>query len=134
MQKITIKTIPDTHQRYNTVGDYYRDENGDQIFLVSDMNNWKYEFLVALHELVESALCHDRGITDQMIDEFDFAFEKCRESGEGESEPGNQPDAPYFKEHKFATQIEQMMAKELNVEWNQYLEVCNKLDKNQEVL
>lgn len=134
MKKIIIKTIPDDHQRYNTVGDYYTDENGNRIFAVSDMDNWKYEFLVVLHELVESALCQDRKISDKQIDEFDIDFEEKREDNPDVGFPGDDPTAPYFKEHQFATRIEKMMAEELNVDWNKYDGLIAKLDRNTEVI
>ncbi len=134
MKKIIIKTIPDSHQRYNTVGDYYFDEQGNRVFAVSDMNNWKYEMLVVVHEMIEAALCEDRGVTDKMIDDFDFTFETKRLTDPNIGEPGDQPEAPYFKEHQFATKIEKMLAEELGVDWNSYASVCAKLDRNTETL
>ncbi len=134
MKNIIIKTIPDSHQRYNTVGDYYKDESGNQVFVVSDMNNWKYEFLVVLHEMIESALCTDRGITDEMIDAFDFAFEENRIQAGEIQEPGNSPEAPYYKEHQFSSEIEKLVSKELGVNWEHYTTVVEKLDRNQEVI
>ncbi len=134
MKKIIIKTIPDSHQRYNTVGDYYKDEDGNRIFAVSDMNNWKYEFLVTIHELIESALCEDRGVTNEQIDAFDFTFEQKRFENPNIGEPGDVPEAPYFKEHQFATKIEKMLAAELNVDWDKYAEICAILDRNKETI
>jgi hypothetical protein len=134
MKKIIIKTIPDSHQRYNTVGDYYTDEDGNRIFAVSDMNNWKYEFLVAVHELIEAALCQDRGITDDAIDAFDLAFEEKRLLDPNIGEPGDREEAPYYKEHQFATKIEKMLAEELGVSWDTYTEICATLDRNKEVI
>ena len=134
MKNIIIKTVLDSHQRYNTVGDYYKDESGNQTFVVSDMNNWKYEFLVALHEMIESALCTDRGISDDTIDAFDFDFEKHRITAGVVSEPGNSPNAPYYKEHQFSLEIEKQVAKELGVNWELYNTVIEKLDRNQEVI
>ncbi len=134
MFNIQVKTVPDDQQRYNTVGDYYTDENGKRMFVVSDMRDWRYEFLVVLHELVESALCKERNISDTCIDEFDTAYEEKRDESDGISEPGNSPDAPYFKEHQFATTIEKMMAEELGVDWNDYNEIIEKLMLNKEII
>jgi hypothetical protein len=61
MINIEIKTIPDKKQRYNTVGDYWI-KDGKEYIRVSDMNNWEYETLIALHELIEATLCRKRGI------------------------------------------------------------------------
>lgn len=124
MLKISITTIPHDQQRYNTTGDYYKTAKGEQIITISDLGNWKYELLIALHEIVESALCHDRGITDKSIDNFDMAYEEARKSSDKSSEPGNQPEAPYHTEHQFATKIERMVAEELEVDWNDYSQAC----------
>jgi hypothetical protein len=81
--------------------------------VVSRLGNDDYEFLVALHELVESYLCERRGITAADVDAFDFPFR-------GDGEPGDNPTAPYFREHAFATKVERLMADELGVDWAAY--------------
>jgi hypothetical protein len=35
-------------------------------------------------------------------------------------EPGDDPRAPYYKEHFFATNIERMIAHEMGIDWNEY--------------
>ncbi len=119
MQPITIQTIPHVNHRYPTVGDYYEGANGALNIVVSDMQNENYEFLVALHELIESHLCKQRSITEFAITEFDIAFEEQRPAGNTD-EPGDSPRAPYQKEHQFATKIEQQVAAELGVDWDAY--------------
>jgi hypothetical protein len=116
---IKIKTIPHNWQRYDTVGDWEMREDDTLIIKVSRMDNWKYELLVGFHELVETVLCKDRVILQADVDEFDMLYEKNRKEGDV-SEPGNSPNAPYYKEHKFATKLEKMLAKELNVDWKKY--------------
>jgi hypothetical protein len=69
----TIKVIPHSLQRYNTVGDYVKDENGITI-TVSKMRP-HYEFLVAIHELIEAYLVQAKGIKIEDIDAFDKRFE-----------------------------------------------------------
>lgn len=123
---INIKTIPHNEQRYDTVGDWWWAENEDLEIRVSDMKNPKYEFLVALHELVEVMLCKDREITTEMVDAFDKAFEANRKEGDFR-EAGDSLDAPYQKEHFFATCIERLVACELKVDWIKYDETVNKL-------
>ncbi len=125
MLKINIETIPHNEQRYPTVGDWwFRDGIDDGKILeirVSEMNNWKYEFLVAMHEAIETMLCLDRGISEESVSDFDIQFEKEREQGQhGDEEPGDDPKAPYQKEHFFATNLERQMALELGVDWNTY--------------
>ena len=117
--KIQLRTIPHTEQRYETVGDWENLPDGSLRISVSDMGNDDYAFLVAIHEAVEVWLCNKRGITDEAVSAFDIEYEKNRPEGD-ESEPGDHPDAPYRKEHFFATNIERMIALELGVDWEKY--------------
>ena len=82
--------------------------------------------LVAVHELVEVLLCKHRGITAAKVDAFDKAFEKARKPG-NEDEPGDDPKAPYRKEHFFATNIEALLSAELGVDWAKYEREINDL-------
>jgi len=123
---IVIKTIPHDQQRYETVGDWKISENGDIEILVSDMGNEDYNFLVALHELIEVKLCQKRGITDDLVTAFDMAFEEKREEG-NEDEPGDDPAAPYKTEHFCATNIERLISAELGVDWRTYDATVNAL-------
>lgn len=124
--KILIETIPHKEQEYPTVGDWRRDEDGTLRIKVSEEIGDKFALLVALHELVEVALCEDRGITTEQVDTFDKSFELHRQPGNVD-EPGDDPAAPYRSEHFFATSIERLMAAELNVDWNEYEAAINKL-------
>ncbi len=108
---ITIKTIPHSEQRYNTVGDYQTAAGATEV-RISKLGDEKMETLVAMHELVELLLCKFAGVTDKQIDEFDFAFD-------GRS-PGDDPTAPYHRQHIIATEIEKIMARELGVNWEEY--------------
>lgn len=120
--KIIIETIPHESQRYPTVGDWFEDADGALHIKVSDMGNDDYALLVAIHEIHEFWLCKKRGITDEVVTAFDVQFEKDREAGiHGENdEPGDHPDAPYRKEHFFATTLERAFALEMGVDWNEY--------------
>lgn len=123
--KVTIEVIPHTSQRYETVGDWQW--NNDELTItVSSMSNWRYEMLVAIHELVECLLCKERGIQQEDVDEFDRHFEDNRLLGDV-SEPGDKPYAPYYKEHQFATCLERFLAVELGVDWNTYSTVVENL-------
>ncbi len=117
--KIQLRTIPHSEQRYETCGDWENLPEGSLRISVSDMGNDDYAFLVAIHELVEVWLCNKRGITDEAVSAFDIEYEKNRPEGD-ESEPGDHPDAPYRKEHFFATNIERMIALELGLDWEKY--------------
>jgi hypothetical protein len=126
MNKIIIETIPHKDQAYPTVGDWRRDEDGTLRIRVSKMGNDDYEALVALHELVEVILCEKRGVKAQAVDDYDRDFERKRKPGD-DREPGDEPDAPYHKEHVFASTVEQMMSNQLGVDWDAYDEAVNSL-------
>lgn len=111
--KIVIETILHDQQRYETCGDYWNDPDGTKQVRVSDLGDRRMEFLVALHELIEWALCEDRGIAEPDIKAFDEAHLDS-------DEPGALPDAPYRKEHAFAECIERLVARELGVDWAEY--------------
>lgn len=119
---ISIKTIPHAEQKYPTVGDWRFEDNGDLTIRISSMNNWKHELLVAFHEIAEVALCMDRNIATETVDAFDMNFEVERAEGKHgvDDEPGDSKDAPYRKEHFFATNVERMLAAELGVDWDDY--------------
>lgn len=117
--KILIETIPHKAHRYPTCGDWMRLPDGTLNIKVSEEIGDEYATLVALHELVEVLLCEKRGITDAEVTAFDEKFEADRDEGD-ESEPGDHPDAPYRREHLFATGIEKLMASELGVDWKHY--------------
>lgn len=122
MIQINLKTIPHKEHRYETVGDYWLDlETHTWEVRVSNMNNWKYEFLVAIHELIEYALTLDRRIPEDLITSFDISFQ-------GEGEPGDSPDAPYHKEHVYATAVEKSLAEQLGVDWEAYEKVIESLN------
>jgi hypothetical protein len=118
--RINIETIPHDEQRYPTVGDYWQDGDHSQQVRVSHMPDWRYEALVAVHELIEMILVKHRGISEQAITEFDVKFEKAREAAQVLGEPGDDPRSPYRSEHFFATNVERLLAAELGVDWFAY--------------
>jgi hypothetical protein len=120
--RIVIETIPNADQRYPTVGDWWWTPEGNLEVRISDMGNWKYEFLVAYHELLEAMLCKDRGITIDEVDAFDKNFEEERERGLHtiDEEPGYAYDSPYKEEHFIAESVERIAANQLKVDWNTY--------------
>ena len=118
--RMHIETIPHETQRYPTVGDYWLDDTGVEQIRVSEMMDWRYEVLVAVHELVEMALARHRGIAEEAITEFDVKFEQDKEKGLVAGEAGDNVNAPYRKEHFFATNLERLLAGELDVNWFEY--------------
>jgi hypothetical protein len=126
IKKIKAVIIPHEAHRYETVGDYWYPSDERMELRVSDMGNEDYEFLVIIHELIEAHLCRKRGISEPEIKAFDEEFESKRVEGNVD-EPGDDPKAPYQKEHQFATKIEKQLAKELNVNWEEYSNVVETL-------
>ncbi|VVB61608.1 Uncharacterised protein [uncultured archaeon] len=122
----TINIIPHSRQRYETCGDWIFDDFGDLHIRISDTGNTDYEFLVGIHEQIEAYLCNKRRIKEKDITRFDIQFEKNREEGNTD-EPGDHILAPYRKEHQFATKIERELAKELDIDWNEYSKTIDEL-------
>jgi len=120
--EIHIKTIPGERQRYETVGDYWYDDEGILQVRVSDMGNEFYEKMVVIHELIEEALTKKRGLTEPEIMAFDEAFERARKMGlrTEDEEPGFHNDAPYLREHTLATSVEMMMCALAGESWTDY--------------
>jgi hypothetical protein len=131
MDNIRITVLPAAQMRYDTWGDWFYapGPNGSRTLhiQISDVVPKENQFLIAFHELVEVKLCEARGITQKQIDDFDMV--KWPEIIKGESadgltasvgwthddEPGDHPEAPYRREHRFAMLLEHMMAHELGV-------------------
>lgn len=127
---VHIQTIPHDKQRYDTVGDWLFDEDGNINIFISEMSDWRYEMLVAFHELAEVLICKHKGIKQEDVDAFDKKFEEIREMFPiiiGDQEPGNMTSAPYTTEHVFATMVEQLLAQQLDVDWKVYDETLNNL-------
>jgi len=119
MLNIRIQSIPKSQSRYETVGDWKFNEWGDLEVKVVEMGNWKYELLVAIHEVIEAFLCKDKNVKEEDITAFDIAFEKRRKKGNTD-EPGDDPKAPYRRQHFIATNIERMLSDCLEVDWKEY--------------
>lgn len=129
LPRTSIHAIPHSTQRYETVGDYWHPSESRTEIRVSQMGNADYEFLVAVHELIEQYLCKRRGIPEPSIVEFDVEFERLRGLGikEAFDEPGHDPKAPYHVEHVFAEKIEREVAEELGINWEEYSRVVESL-------
>jgi hypothetical protein len=126
MLSIEIKTIPHSQQRYETVGDWFYTPNGAWHFHVSDLDDWRMEIAVAVHELIECMLCRFEGITQVEVDDFDMAYETQR-APDNYDEPGDDPRAPYHKQHCIATGIERIVVCMLGLSWKEYDDKINML-------
>lgn len=125
--KIIIETIPHGQHRYPTVGDWFYDTDGTLRIKVSTLSDWRRELLVAVHELVEVLTCKNDGVSQEVVDRFDMEYEKKRNPDDIESEPGDDPKAPYVDQHCLATGIERILAQKWGVKWNEYTDEIESL-------
>ena len=135
---IDFRIIAHRGQRYDTCGDYFR-KGGRVHFRVSRMKDRRYCLLVFIHELIEYLLCRAARVRMREIDRFDIAYEKRRRYHKGwaygltpcgcpfRQEPGDDPHAPYRKQHQVATACEKLIAETLGVDWEAYGRAVEKL-------
>ncbi len=117
---INIKFIDGKEQRYSTCGDYW-ETNSSYEFRITKQDTPDKSILILLHEMVEYFLCTKRGISEADIMDFDLKWNKLNEEGHTISdEPGNAKSAPYYKEHRFAENIERQVALAANIDWQDY--------------
>jgi hypothetical protein len=69
--------------------------------------------------MVEAILCLYDGIAQDDVDAFDIRFEDNRVVGD-DSEPGDDPAAPYYQQHQAATIVERTVVAEFGLDWNHY--------------
>ena len=117
--RITIETIPHASQKYPTCGDWRYAPDGTLEIKVSDLGDEFKETLIAVHELIEVQLLKQRGIGAVQVDSFDVAFEAARPK-DNTDEPGDDPSAPYKREHCIATGVERILAAEFGIDWKLY--------------
>lgn len=132
--QVNIKVIPHSQQRYNTVGDWWFDpggnDDGDELLeiRVSQMGDWRYEQAVALHEQYEALLCYNDGINGSVVDKFDEKFERENKVlPPGIEEPGDHPEAPYYRQHAKALAVEHMFLADTDVVRYLYNEAMDEL-------
>ena len=114
MKRINIDLAWGGPLRYPTLGDYSTPDNGETIDVtVAETGDWRFNFLVAIHETIEAVLCRHAGIEFEKVDAFDFPFY-------GAGEPGDNPAAPYHKQHAIASNIEFQICQALGLDWNNY--------------
>ena len=123
--KITLEVIPHEQQRLHAIGDWYFELNGDLVVRVSDLGDWRYNFLVARHEMDEAILCMKDGITTQMVDDDQ---KKALPTDDPDSFSGY-PGACLQNQHNDALSAEWVMSRLLNVDWIEYGKASEKVGK-----
>ncbi|HEV3109124.1 MAG TPA: hypothetical protein VGY99_01420 [Candidatus Binataceae bacterium] len=113
---VQVLLVPQKEQRYETLGDWIWKGSRLEIRLSREFTQRdpRYGVLLLTHELLEALLCRSAGISTQQVDAFDVSFK-------GEGEPGDDPSAPYHRQHRSAEAAERALAGELGVEWRRYL-------------
>lgn len=116
-QFIVVSRIPHNAQRYDTAGDWeWSADAGDGPALVVRVDatpDWRHSFLVALHEMVEAAICRRMNITGETVTAWDLAHPDS-------DEPGALKGCPYRQAHREADTIERFVASSLGVDWDEY--------------
>lgn len=120
-----IRFIPLMENRVTTLGDWGEDENGFWM-TITEMSDWRMEFLVLIHELTEWAICQYMGVTTEEADAFDALFEK--EYAQGlhpiEQEAGFDKRCPFRKGHIWGARMERLFSWFLGVNWDHYGDVA----------
>lgn len=140
---IIIRVIQHRAQRYDTLGDWqidpgYTDEGGRlwgtiHKINVSQLGHANFEFLCALHELVEMWWCQTHGITTEAVDAWDLGYPMLRERDPTvPDEPGEHPGCPYYLGHLLASQVEEQVARECGIDWDAYTRACEEVTHGQE--
>lgn len=115
---IHIKVIPESEMRPEVNGaDWFFDSNGDLQVRVSPMSDWRREVLLGIHEAVEAIMCMHNGVSQAAVDAFDLEYDKTHAF---DVNAGDDPKAPYVREHCLATAIERILCAELEVNWQEY--------------
>ena len=111
---VQMSVIPHQQQRYDTAGDWLLDVNTDTLVInVSFLGDWKMEACLGIHEYIEAIRCMADRVDQNLVDQWDLNFK-------GKGEPGDDPNAPYHKQHVQASIVERTLARQLGVDWSKY--------------
>ena len=121
-KEIIIKFVNSEDQRYSTCGDYLETPTHHE-FRITKQTSPEKSMLILFHEMVEYYLTELKGIPEETITNFDLCWNS--ESINIEDEPGNCKSLhgivnPYYKEHRFAENIERQIAHEAGIDWFDY--------------
>lgn len=116
---ITVTEVEASGMPYPTVGNWTFDKDGNLQITVLKGLTPTFSLGVALHEIVEAHLCKSMGITEESVNEFDIAFEG-RGCDNIFKEPGDDPDSPYYQQHKSALIMEHAYMQVMCVPWQWY--------------
>jgi hypothetical protein len=113
---VRLRVVPQNRQRYDTEGDWLWSGDTLEIRLSREVGDHdpRYTTLLFVHELIEALLCRSAAISGAQVDAFDMSHQE-------ESEPGDNPAAPYHRQHAAAEAAERALANQLGINWDDYL-------------
>ena len=121
MKKIVVHFIPQSEQRYPTLGDYIEMENA-WVFYITKMSGLRSIF-VLIHEIWECFLCERDGIKEPDISAFDIGNPEL-------DDPGLDPGAPYHTQHMQSDVLERACCVMAGDDWNEYEKECEACFEN----
>lgn len=145
--RVVIELIDHKDQRYETAGDWYRQKPYGTILdsrsfpprtyllrkpdecdlivrasrLKNDPDNY-FALCVAYHEFGEALACIANGIDEEAVDKFDTHYKS-------DGEPGDDPRAPYSRQHNFASACEAILIGAMGLSWGLYEKAIDSLPK-----
>jgi hypothetical protein len=126
---LKIELIPHAEQRYPTCVDWQVDSDGCICIKVSDTGLRVDALLVGIHEAVEAILCDAHNVLESDVDAFDIEF--CKTHDLEKEEPGEDPKAPYRREHAAADVVERIVALQADENWGEYNDRIDALFKKE---
>ncbi len=113
---VRLRVLPREQQRYDTAGDWIWNGNNLEVRVSKEAaeEDPRYTTLIFTHELIEALLCRSAGVTQEQVDAFDMSYQ-------GDDEPGDDPKAPYHRQHLAAEAAERELARKLGVDWHEYM-------------
>lgn len=114
--RIVLEFVRHDQQRRGEIGDWFFDAAGNLTVRVTDLGDWRYNFLFARHEMDEAMLCMSHGITTEMVDDDDD-----NKSPEDNADSfSGYPNCCYQAQHNDALAAEWVMSRLLDVDWKAY--------------
>ena len=116
------RIIRSEFQEYSTCGNYQETDDGLLVIFITEQINQDYVNLIFFHEMIEWWLCKIRKISEESISNFDIEWNRRLSTGEKglKDEPGNELNAPYHREHMFATKMEKQLCEQMGLNWKEY--------------
>ena len=122
MTTILGRSIPPKYIRADQCGDWRILGDREVWGCAAEMEDWRSEVAVIIHEVIEALLCQEAGVWDAEVTAFDENFERERAEGKHSAtdEAGDDPNAPYREQHGKATMVEMAVCVALGLDWDDH--------------